>query len=221
MVVSIVSSILLLSLLTFAIDSVQQFKCCIVASLLLCCFESWGSCQSTNASSLDCDFCDKRRGDTKPTITMTTVHQSNGDLIAEHQTAPGIASPNASKRKRADSTKTQQAQSQPQAQLFKDLLELLNSSVASVSHHLYSITLTPMIDMIPHPRSCTCHCLTRRDSPRPTVIPPSAQSSTMMINIPLSLRACRTTSIQTLTTLNMTLTMLLIPSSSLSQPRIP
>jgi hypothetical protein len=73
---------------------------------------------------------------------MTAVHQSNGDLVAEHQTAPGISSPNASKRKRADSNNTQQQQSQPQAQLFQDLLELLNSSVASVSQHLYSIMLT-------------------------------------------------------------------------------
>ncbi|KAI4794813.1 hypothetical protein E4T44_12456 [Aureobasidium sp. EXF-8845] len=58
---------------------------------------------------------------------MTALHQSNGDLIADHQTAPGSASPNATKRKRADSNKTHQAESQPQAQLFKDLLELLNS----------------------------------------------------------------------------------------------
>jgi hypothetical protein len=151
---------------------------------------------------------------------MTTDHKSNGDLVAEHQTASGPSSPNAAKRKRADSNKTQPRQSQAQAQLFKDLLELLNSSVASASHHLCSITLTPMIDTIPHPQSCTCHCPTRRDSPTPTAIPTSAQNLTMTTNTPPSLSACRKISTQTSTTSNMTSIMLSTPSSSLSPPRI-
>jgi hypothetical protein len=173
-----------------------------------------------NASSLIATFATQRRGDTRTNITMTTDHKSNGDLVAEHQTASGPSSPNAAKRKRADSNKTQQAQSQAQAQLFQDLLELLNSSVASASHHLWSITLILMIDTIPHPRSCTCHCLTRRDSRIPTVIPTSDQNLTMTTNTPLLLRACKTICTQTSTTSNMTSTMLSTPSSSLSPPMI-
>jgi hypothetical protein len=192
--------------------------CCESAIVLL---QKLGQEPKHNASSLHCDFCDsKTRGHTRPNMTMTTDLKSNGDLVAEHQTASGPSSPNAAKRKRADSNKTQPRQSQAQAQLFQDLLELLKSSVASASHHLCSIMLTWMIDTIPHPRFCTCHCPTRRDSPILTVIPISAQNLTMTINTPLSLSACRTTSTQTSTTLNMISTMLSIPSSSLSPPRI-
>ncbi|KAI4738486.1 hypothetical protein E4T50_11039 [Aureobasidium sp. EXF-12298] len=64
---------------------------------------------------------------------MTTDQQSNGDLVVEHPTAPGESSPNATKRKRADSDKTQPPQSQLQAQLFQDLLELLNTNDPSPS----------------------------------------------------------------------------------------
>ena len=143
----------LLSLLTSAIDSVQQSRDCIVASLLLC--ESWGSLPKHNASSLIATFATKDAG-TRPTITMTTDQQSNGDLVVEHPTAPGDSSPNATKRKRADSDKTQPPQSQLQAQLFQDLLELLNTSVASATHHPGSVILTLILGMIPRPRSCTC-----------------------------------------------------------------
>ena len=181
--------------------------------------KSWGSCQSTTRLPSIATFATKDAG-TRPTITMTSDQQSNGDLAVEHQPAPGDSSPNATKRKRANSDKPQQPQSPSQAQLFQDLLELLNTSVASTTHRLCSIMLTLRIDTIPHPRSCTCHCPTRRDSPKPTAIRPNVQNLIMTTKIPPSLRACRTISTQTSTTSNKTSTTLSILSSNLSRPRI-
>lgn len=181
--------------------------------------ESWGSCQSTTRLPSLRLLRPKDAG-TRPTITMTTDPQSNGDLVVEHQTATGESSPNATKRKRANLDKPQQPQSPSQAQLFQDLLELLQTYVASTIQHPCSLILTVVLDTTPHPRSYTCHCPTRRDSPKPTAIRPSVQNLTTTTNTPPSLRACRTTSTQTSMTSNETLIMLWTPSASLSRLRI-